>query len=87
MRGEQLRFCSFLKKRTKRLLLSGVGFKHPGLGRKQPRPGWGRGNAQAFGAKATHQPVGTMTPETTLQAFGATKLTQPLHCCPLFGVF
>jgi len=27
-----------------------------------------------------------MVPDTTLQAFGATKLTHVLHCCPLFGV-
>jgi hypothetical protein len=38
-----------------------------------------------LGAKATHQPFGLITPFTTLQAFGATKFTQPLHCAPSFG--
>jgi hypothetical protein len=32
--SEKEESCSFLKKRTKRLLISGVGFKNPGLGRR-----------------------------------------------------
>ena len=39
-----------------------------------------------FGAKARHQPVGAIVPDTILQAFGATQLTHLSHCCPSFGV-
>ena len=41
----------------------------------------------AFLTHSAHQPVGEIVPSTLLQAFGATKRLQPLHCLPSFGEF
>ena len=46
------------------------------------------GSDQAFfGAKAIHQPSGSIVPETILQDAGASKFTHVLHLLPSLGVF
>jgi hypothetical protein len=41
---------------------------------------------QLFGAYSSHQAFAAMVPETSAQAFGATKDVQVEHCWPLLGL-
>jgi hypothetical protein len=45
-----------------------------------PTPGY------SFGPNAMHQPSGEITPDTNLQAFGASQFAQALHWLPSYGV-